>query len=137
MGKYHRPATRPAKPNLFADGVLPVPPAPGQASVHKEDNCRRPPPRPPPATSCLAVPPSPQSGWCGWCRDQTSENGRSLPVGITIGKFASRDLVVLAANVAAVAEKRPVIRCQSFSKVVDVLDVHESGRDIPIRGVSD
>jgi hypothetical protein len=44
---------------------------------------------------------------------------------------------LLAANVAAVDEKSPVIRSQKFSKVVKVLDADESKGDIPIRGVPD
>ena len=44
---------------------------------------------------------------------------------------------LLAADVATVAEKRPVIPSQRLSKVVNVLDVNESSGDIPIRGVPD
>jgi hypothetical protein len=47
-----------------------------------------------------------------------------------ISPCTGRDLV-------ACAQKRPVIRSQRLSKVVNGIDVHESRGDISIREVSD
>src|SRR5208283_928270 len=55
MGKYHPPASRSAQSNPVEDEVLLAPPALGPASVRKAGSCRSPPPRHPPAGSCLAA----------------------------------------------------------------------------------
>jgi hypothetical protein len=69
---------------------------------------------------------------------------RRTPAALVVHAFrgqwveSSRTLLpLLPADVAAVTEKRPVIRFQKFSKVVNVPDVNENRRDITIRGVSD
>jgi hypothetical protein len=123
------------KSDPWEDEALPVLPALGPVSVRKADTCRSPPPYRP-AGSFLAARPSPPCGWCGRCRDRACQRGRSLPAESAIGRVLSYGSPLLATNVAAVDEKRPVIRFQKSSKVLNGLDVNESRGDIPIRRVS-
>jgi len=108
MAKYHPPECLSARSNLLEDEVSPVLLALGPASVRREGRYRSPPPRPPPARSCLAARLSPRSERCGWYRARPCRKGRSLPAESAIGRVSSYVLPVLAANVVAGAGKRPV-----------------------------